>query len=141
MARRILAIDDSKIDAKVLKRAVAQSLHDVDLVHCETADAGLNYLLDLMESSDISSLPILVILDLNLPGIGGLDCLRAIKLNPKLNIIPVIILSTSDNPVDIRAAYANGAAAFMKKKLLYEEFFIDISSMLNFWIKTALTSS
>lgn len=138
----ILIVEDSKIDLKVLKHALADANCEMKLVHYDTADAALDYLLDVVESKNASDkLPSFITLDLNLPGMHGLDFLRAVKMNPNLVTIPVIILSTSNNPIDVQSTYSSGAAAYMRKKLSYEEFSVDINAMVDFWTRRVLLNS
>lgn len=139
MNRSILVVEDSKIDFKVLTRALIDVHCDANVMHYEMADLALDYLLNIVAGeSQSDGLPSLIILDLNLPGLSGLEFLRILKEHNNLKQLPVIILSTSDNSQDILSAYTNGAAAYMKKKLAYQDFVIDIQSMCQFWFKTTL---
>lgn len=72
----------------------------------------------------------LILLDLNLPKIDGMDILRFLRKNPKYRKIPVIILSTSSDKVAIDEAYKNGADDFVTKPLYYEEFVTKLKGLI-----------
>ena len=142
MKRTMLIVEDSPIDLKVLKHALTNAHCDLSLLHYDTADSALEYLSSIIKSNSAAvTLPALVTLDLNLPGMHGLDFLRSVKADADLAGLPIIIISTSDNPSDVHNAYQNGAAAYMKKKLSYNEFQEDVNNMVKFWLQTVLLDS
>ncbi|MGR3303609.1 MAG: response regulator [Candidatus Scalindua sp.] len=71
----------------------------------------------------------MILLDLNLPKIDGMDILKFLKKNPKYSKIPVVILSTSSDEGTINEAYKNGADDFMTKPLSYEEFVMKLKGL------------
>ena len=75
--------------------------------------SGEDALAGLLEGSDTR--PALIILDLNLPGIRGMEVLAALKGDPRVRMVPVIVLSGSSREEDIDAAYAAGANAYLSK--------------------------
>ncbi len=75
----------------------------------------------------------LVILDLNLPKIHGIDVLKIIKKNPKYHSIPVFILSASSRQETIDEAYKNGAAGYITKPASYKDFVEKINIMKQYW--------
>lgn len=92
---RCLLIDDDKDDQEIFKLA----LQDInERVVCLTADNGVEGLQILLSAID---LPHFIFLDLNMPQMNGKDCLAAIRRDPRLAEIPVIIYSTSSDPRDI----------------------------------------
>jgi CheY-like chemotaxis protein len=81
----------------------------------------------------------LIILDLNLPVVNGMDVLRFIKRSPEYCSIPVIIVSTSDDTETISEAYKNGANGFITKSYLSEEEFLANTRLLREYCKLALS--
>lgn len=77
--------------------------------------------------------PDLVVLDLNLPRVGGLDVLRRIKSDPDLRTVPVVVFSTSRAEVDVAAAYACGASSYVVKPLDLHRFMEVVTSIEQYW--------
>jgi chemotaxis family two-component system response regulator Rcp1 len=80
------------------------------------------------------SLPDLILLDINLPKLNGLEVLTAIKTDPRLKTIPVIMLSTSDEQNDIVSSYNNYANCFITKPVDFNRFIEVVRSIEEFWI-------
>jgi CheY-like chemotaxis protein len=77
--------------------------------------------------------PKLILLDLNLPGLSGLDILKRIKEIPFLKYVPVILFSTSDDLNDVRTSLEIGANAFLTKPNGYHNLITCVQSMYDFW--------
>jgi len=77
--------------------------------------------------------PDIIILDLNLPGKGGIEVLREIKTTPDLKRIPVIILTTSNDEQNIENAYAVHANCYITKPVDFDRFSEVIKSIMNYW--------
>lgn len=83
------------------------------------------------------NLPALILLDLNLPGIDGRELLVMLKNDDRYKEIPVIILSTSNNPRDISYCFKNGANSYQVKPVGFEKYLVSIKSMISYWLGTA----
>jgi two-component system, chemotaxis family, response regulator Rcp1 len=81
--------------------------------------------------------PSLVILDLNLPGMDGREVLREIKNDPKLRCIPVVVLTTSGAPIDVRHAYDLQANAYLVKPVGLDAFTEAVQAVERFWLSNA----
>jgi CheY-like chemotaxis protein len=79
-------------------------------------------------------LPDLILLDLNLPKLDGREVLRAIKSDPELRCIPVIVLTTSSDASDIDVAYQNHANSFITKPTDFDDFLHAIETMHEYWL-------
>ncbi|MCL4146363.1 UNVERIFIED_CONTAM: hypothetical protein GTU68_031043, partial [Idotea baltica] len=79
--------------------------------------------------------PDIILLDLNLPKINGLEVLKMVKTDPILKSIPVIILSTSSAQLDIASAYQLNANSFISKPIDYEEFMNVMQMIYDYWFK------
>ncbi len=88
---------------------------------------------------DLSSLqtkfPRLILLDLNLPGLGGREILRQLKSSDLYAQVPVVVLSTSNNPRDIQACYRLGASGFICKPLGLDAFLAKIKALAQYWFE------
>ena len=78
----------------------------------------------------------LIILDLNLPKVNGMDVLKSLKGNPRYCSIPVVILSTSSDPDTVLEAYKNGANGYITKPMSYDEFVHKIKMLRRYWSDT-----
>lgn len=108
----ILVVDDNVLDARATMRAMAMLERDIVPHHLDDGAAALAFL---MEPGVDNPRPDLVLLDLNLPGIHGLDVLRWMSTAPEMRDVPVAILTTSDHREDISRATAYGADAYFTK--------------------------
>ena len=96
-------------------------------------DNGKDALQILNELTEAKVKPKLILLDLNLPGLSGLDLVKKIREIPFLKYVPVIFFSTSDNPKDIKASLEFGANAYLNKPSGYLNLVSCLKSMHDFW--------
>lgn len=81
-----------------------------------------------------AAIPDLILLDLNLPKLDGREVLRAIKSDPDLRRIPVIVLTTSSDTADVEAAYQNHANSYITKPTDFDDFLHAIETMHEYWL-------
>ncbi|MCW6037837.1 response regulator [Spirulina subsalsa FACHB-351] len=77
--------------------------------------------------------PDLILLDLNMPAMNGIETLMWLKQNPKFSKIPVVIFSSSDHPDDIKQCYELGANCYIRKPLVFESFINILQSIVYYW--------
>lgn len=120
---------------------LAQMVHD-EVKFCSTlaavgdGDEAIRYLRAEGKHSDRKK-PDIIFLDLTLPGKSGLEVLEEMKKVPGCELIPIVVLSASDNPVDIRKAYSLGANCVVRKPSQLAEFFRLIGCSYEFWCTVA----
>lgn len=124
---RILLVEDDIADARLTQEALRACTNDHDLRHVRSGDEALAVL------GDPSPLPDLILLDLNMPGLAGLEVLDRIKHDPALRHIPVTVFTTSDAPEDVAASYSANANAYVRKPVSLDEFFDVIADVERFW--------
>lgn len=129
----IFYVEDNEDFVDVVERAIGQIDGTTVL---RTIDDGALALNTLEKLAEDKSKPKLILLDLNLPGLSGLDLLRRIKETQELRYVPIIMFSTSDNPKDIRSSLEFGANAYVTKPLGYSNLVKCLSAMHEFWLKT-----
>jgi DNA-binding response OmpR family regulator len=117
----ILMVEDTEEHAVLLRRALEKGKLKPSLYWVKDGIAALNYLHNLGFYADAETYPRphLIMLDLKLPKVSGLDVLKHIKDDKKLKQIPVIILTASDEGKDIVAGYQRGADSFFTKSVLF----------------------
>jgi len=131
---RILLIEDSVADAKLVQLALEESGSTSEVLRAEDgADAVVK--LDAIAAGDIAR-PDLVVLDINLPRVNGIDVLRRIKADPDLRTLPVVVFSTSRSDVDVAAAYACGASSYVVKPVDLHRFMDVVRSIESYWTAT-----
>lgn len=118
--KTILAVDDNRHDLLLLQRALSRC--DTDHCFLAACDGALAQgLLDSMEHGQNSSLPSLIFLDVHMPGADGFELLDRWKHTSRFSAIPVVMISTFDNPRDIERAISLGANACLRKPPTVEE--------------------
>ncbi|GGJ26736.1 response regulator [Deinococcus roseus] len=128
--RQILAVEDSDQDFEVFCWALKRSGRKNPVSRLNKGDQVLPFL----RENASEQWPFLVILDLNLPGVGGIEILRDMKADPVLRSIPVIVLTTSEQQGDVDACYRLGANSYLKKSLDTHHFVQDVQVMMDFWL-------
>ena len=114
MKTLIVLIEDDEDDQMLFKDAMAEIVGEVECMVYGDGDVALSKL------PELDTLPKVVFLDLNLPKVHGLECLKLLKQHPKLRNLPVVIFSTSNNPEDEKSGIELGAHLFIKKQGEYK---------------------
>jgi CheY-like chemotaxis protein len=124
----ILLIEDDSVDAMTVKRALKELRVANPLGHVENGEEGLAYLHDAENEQ-----PCLILLDLNMPVMNGIEFLHAIKSLPEFKRIPVIALTTSDEQEDKMESFELGVAGYMRKPVEYQQFVEIIRTIDAYW--------
>jgi CheY-like chemotaxis protein len=120
---RVLVAEDDEGHATLLRRNLKRAGLKSDPVHLHDGQELLDYVYHRGPWSDRMPLDeVAMILDLNMPRLGGTDVLQRLKRDEGLSRIPVFILTTTDNPVELDRCYALGAAACLVKPVDYGAF-------------------
>lgn len=129
----ILLVEDSPSDANLTIRNFRESRIANHLHWVEDGETAMAYLQQKEEYSDVLR-PDLVLLDLNLPGMDGREVLEAIKTDPQLKLIPVVILTTSTDEADILHSYQLSANCYITKPVDIQQFIQVIHLINEFWL-------
>lgn len=121
--------NDAELMTEVVKEALVGIPHQLNLV------VNGEQALQRLRTHDCH--PDLVLLDLNLPMMSGTEVLATMKKDPKLRVIPVIILTNSQSPEDVTRCYANYANAYIRKQIGFDAMAATIQVTGQFWFKTA----
>lgn len=136
-ARPLLLVEDSDPDAEALMRVARKLPLSAPVVRVMDGESALDYLFQ--RGAYVGApRPALVLLDLNLPGIGGQEVLAQLKADPALRSLPVLIFSNSDEARDVSAAYAGGANGYLYKPGGATELQDAAHALECFWFKAAL---
>ncbi|MFO1082713.1 MAG: response regulator [Reyranellaceae bacterium] len=119
----IVMIEDDEGHARLIERNIRRAGVNNEIVQFANGTDGLAYLLGEDGSGEVSAArSLLVLLDLNLPDMTGVDILAKVKSNPHLRRSPVIILTTTDDQREIQRCYDLGANVYITKPVNYESF-------------------
>ena len=120
----VMLIEDNADHAELIIRTLEEHLISNKVLHFFDGQAALDYLFQRGEYSAPSSSPRphVILLDLRLPRMDGIDILKAIKRDDLLKCIPVVVLTTSEAEKDVAKAYYNHANSYLVKPVGFEEF-------------------
>lgn len=125
----ILLVEDDQVDQKAIQRA----FHDLKIVNPITiARNGKEALAHLRESE--TKRPCLILLDLRMSVMSGIEFLEAVKKDEHLKLIPVVVLTTSKEDQDLTRSFALGAAGYMVKPVDYTQFLNVVKTIHLYWV-------
>ena len=118
----VLTLEDGAVNAEI---AVAHDgAQTLDFLFGQGAYAG----------RDTQRQPALILLDLKLPKLSGLDVLRSVRAHPLTALVPVVMLTSSSEPSDIMACYQSGANGYVRKPVDFGEFTEKLNCLLAYWL-------
>ena len=118
----LLLVEDDPADQKLIKTSLKNQRLANDLYVVSSGEEGLDFLHHRGDYSNGCTQPDLILLDLNMPGMGGKEFLKRIKNDENLKQIPVVILTTSDSERDIIDSYKLQASGYVHKPVTLDEF-------------------
>ena len=124
---KILLIEDDTIELMKLNRAMLSLNMNHKVTEVNNGEDALELLLSKNYYPDI------ILLDLNMPKINGIEFLSILKTNESLKFIPTIILTTSSNKKDLLECYNIGIAGYVQKPLKYQDYIAKINILLSYW--------
>lgn len=132
----ILLVEDNASDVELAKRALKKANIENPLVVAEDGQEALDYLFCTGQyaGNDIPQMPGLILLDLNLPRVGGLEVLERIRKNEKTRRLPVVILSSSKEIHDVTTSYDFGANSYIRKPVDFQHFTETIKQLGAYWL-------
>ena len=126
----ILVVDDNPLDLDLTHRAFAKHRLANPIQVARDGEEALNFI-SRWEAGEPQ--PTVILLDLKLPKVSGLDVLRQLKSHPRFNVIPVVILTTSGEDRDIEEAYRLGTNSYIVKPVDFEKFLEVASQIEVYW--------
>jgi CheY-like chemotaxis protein len=132
----ILLVEDNPSDVGLTQRALDKSHVANELVVAEDGQAALDYLFGtgVHAGRDVAELPALVLLDLKLPGVDGLEVLRRVRADERTRRLPVVILTSSKEEQDVAAGYDLGVNSYIRKPVDFTQFAQAIQHLGLYWL-------
>jgi two-component system, response regulator len=126
----ILLVEDNPDDAGLTIRALKKHNLANHLLHLHDGEEAINFLF----SEKMTGLPKVILLDLKMPKVDGIEVLRKIKSDPRKKVIPVVVLTSSKEERDIIESYKLGVNAYIVKPVDFDKFAKAISEIGFFWL-------
>ena len=136
----ILLVEDDPADIMITQRALRESAFPVELLVVRDGQEAVDYLLrqGVHAGDPLWRSPDLILLDLNLPKLTGLEVLHRVRATPELRAVPVIVLTTSKRQEDIQQTYSAGANTYIEKPRELARFVEVLQTIQRYWLDTAL---
>ena len=125
----VMLVEDNLDDERLVVRAFRKAGID-EFVVARTGEEALN----MLEAGPGRSYPSLVLLDLKLPKVNGLEVLRTMRESEATNLVPVVVFTSSDEEADILHSYELGANSYIRKPVDYESFMEAVQAVIAYWL-------
>ena len=135
-SKPILLVEDDNVDAMTVKRALVDINVTNPLVHKQDGEEALEYL-----RNEGNEKPCVILLDLNMPRMNGLELLKIIKDDEELKGIPVVVLTASRARQDIAESFAYSAAGYVLKAIDYKNFVKTLKVINQYWTLSELPNA
>jgi two-component system response regulator len=134
--KTILLVEDNPDDERLTLRAFKKSNILNDVVVARDGVEALDYLFatGAHAGRDANSLPQVMLLDLNLPRLGGLDVIKRVRADERTKLLPIVVLTSSKQDEDIVRSYTLGANSFVRKPVEFDEFAQAVKTLGLFWL-------
>lgn len=131
----VLLIEDSEGDIRLTREVLKEARTPIALSVARSGEEALAFLRR-GPGFEEAPRPQLILLDLNIPGIGGRETLHQLKRDERLRVIPVVVLTTSTEDADVQASYSARANSYITKPIDLDEFIGVIRGIESFWLST-----
>jgi two-component system response regulator len=132
----ILVVEDDQDDLDLALAALKQTNPAHSIVCARDGEEALDFIFCRGDhvARNPKQLPKLILLDLKMPKVDGLEVLRQVKANPATQNIPVVMLSSSSRKQDLEACYSAGANSYLVKSINFERFIKDVRQIGDYWL-------
>lgn len=134
--RAILLVEDNADDATLTINALRANRVANEIVHAKDGAEARDFLFGIgsFGGRNVLDVPDLVLLDLRIPKIDGMDLLRRIRADDRTKLVPVVVLTSSAYEDDLMQSYENGANSYIRKPVSFESFTIAIDKICMYWL-------
>ena len=135
----ILIVDDNPDDFYAVQRELGSSGLRNPLVHCETGEQALDFLHRRGNYAAAPVIPAMILLDINMPRMSGIELLRTIRGEAAMHAVPVIMMTSSNDDRDVLAAFQGGANSYVLKPVTFDGLVRAIQRIKSHWFEILLT--
>ena len=129
---RVLLVEDNPDDAALTRRAVLRSMPGTEIELAQDGQEAVEWLLD--PDRQGSKYPDLVLLDLKLPRLDGREVLHKIRNEQRACLVPIVMLTSSDEPNDVLACYREGVNSYLRKPVEFDRFMEEVGNAARYWL-------
>jgi len=135
-SRSILLVEDNPDDVELTLRALNRHNITNGIVVVNDGAEALEYIFGTGEYAgrDTSIMPVVIILDLKLPKVDGLEVLKRLRSDERTKLVPVVILTTSSEEQDLAQSYTNGANSYIRKPVDFDQFSEAVRQLKMYWV-------
>jgi len=132
----IILVEDNPDDALLTKRALKTNNLSNNVIHLKNGEEALNFIFNgaEYEGKTFSEHPKIILLDLKMPKVNGLEVLKRVKSDPRTRGIPVVVLTSSSEDPDIKKCYELGANSYIVKPVEFENFAKTVVELGMYWL-------
>jgi CheY-like chemotaxis protein len=130
----VLLVEDNKDHVNIIRWVIGKVHSGIDVSHAEDGET----VMESLGTQSASPLPDIILMDLNLPKVSGMELLKFIRRESHLRHIPVLMLSSSNRPEDVHEAYSHGANTFLNKAIIFDDFETTADRIIEYWATIAL---
>lgn len=133
----ILLVEDNVDEAELTIRALKKNSVANSLMHLKSGEEALDFIFcqGAFKTRNIKDIPKLILLDLKMPRVDGIEILRRIKWDERTKVIPTVILTSSKEEKDIVQSYQLGANSYLVKPVDFDGFVDAISNLTRYWLE------
>ncbi len=134
---RVLLVEDNPDDVEITRRALSKSQVPNVLHVARDGQEAIEFLFGERTNGTLATTPDLILLDLNLPKVDGIEVLQRVRSSKTHSVIPVIVLSSSDREEDVTRSYRLGSNTYIQKPVEFDAFFYSLEILAVYWIVIA----
>ena len=126
---RVLLVEDNPDDAALTRRAVLKAVPETEIELARDGQEAIDYM-----SAEGCLQPDLVLLDLKLPRLDGIEVLRRLRKDHALCFMPIVMLTSSDERSDVVACYSEGVNSYLRKPVDFDDFMREVGGAARYWL-------
>ena len=133
-SKKIILVEDNINDAELTILAFKKFYSDIEILHLKNGVEALDFIFNVANNDFIKSVN-LILLDINMPMVNGLQVLQRLKTTNNIKYIPVVMLTSSLEEKDLEESYNLGANSYLKKPVSFDDFLNTVKLIENYWLK------